>query len=432
MKWRDKTDKRNFIFLTADGALYFTALAFIDVNILIPLFLNNLTHSPLLVGLAAAVRSVGFFLPQILTAGWVTGAKNLNRFIFWLHLMTRTPLILASIAIWLDFPSSWVAGIFLITFTLFAFGEGIGQVPWIDIFGRTIDESHRGKLFGYMQALGGLGALAGGFIVQRVLASPNWDFPRNFALLFSIALIFLLASAIAIRFAKDPPKEIRGEQRLSTKHVITHIPQYLREHPVFSRMLFVQILTGFNVLGFPFYILYVQQTGFLPAWLVGVLVMVQVLGQVIGGLLLGFLSDRLGNRKTIIFTVGLNVLVPLLVLWSSTLTATLSTMVTLAAFLSLGIVVGGWLGFINYLMEITPQEKRPIYVSLSNLFASPVGLLPILTGAFLNLINVVWIFIAVAAIEIAAFTLAFRLPEPREKQISLTTQPAPARRPHNE
>ncbi|MTV48569.1 MFS transporter [Heliobacillus mobilis] len=414
MKWRDAVDRRNFYFMTANGALYFTALAFIDSNIIVPLFLNNLTHSPLLVGLAATVRSVGFFLPQILLAGWVTGAEHLNRFIFRTHFFTRSQLLIPVLAIWFSWPASVTATLFLISFTIFAFGEGVGQVPWMDIFGRTIDESHRGKMMGIMQSLGGLGAFGGTLLVQRILGSPRWEFPTDFSLLFLLAVTFLLASAFAIRFAKDPAKQSRNARELSVSHVISHIPQYLRDHRLFTRMLVVQVLTGFNVLGFPFYILFVQQAGVLPRWAAAILLTIQVLGQVSGGLLLGYFSDRVGNRKTIIVTTVINLLVPLVILFSQRLAGLAAFIGTGLGFLGVGMVLGGWLGFVNYLMETTPTAKRPIYVSLSNLFASPVGLLPIAAGAFLKLIPMNWIFWTIAFIEILAVMMAMRLPDPRK------------------
>ncbi|ABZ82980.1 transporter, major facilitator family [Heliomicrobium modesticaldum Ice1] len=416
MQWRDPVDKRNFYFMTANGALYFTALAFIDGTIVVPLFLNQLTQSPVLVGLASTVRTVGFFLPQILMAGWVTGATRLNRFIFRLHLTTRLPLFLPALAVWFDAPPALVALLFLSAYTLFAFGEGIAQVPWMDVFGRTIDDSHRGKLFGTMQALGGLGALAGTLVVQRVFASPRLTFPDNFALLIAIGAACMFLSTIMIRLAVDPPKTKEEARQLSVAHVLRRIPQYLTEDRRFSRMLLVQVLTSFNVLGFPFYILFIQQAGVLPPWAPGFLLSLQVLGQVSGGLLLGYLSDRVGNRRTIMSVTAINIAVPLFIVFSQQLAGMAAFAGTGLGFMFLGACFGGWLGFVNYLMEITPAEKRPVYVSLSNLFSAPVALLPITAGAFLRLVPMQWIFWVVAAIEAAALLLAYRLPEPRESR----------------
>ncbi|WP_170270312.1 MFS transporter [Heliorestis acidaminivorans] len=432
MQWRDKLDKRNFIFLTANGALYFSALAFFDANVLIPLFLNGLTDSPLLVGLAAAIRSIGFFLPQILIAGWVAGAQNLNLFQSRLHLFTRSLLILPVLAIWFGLSPTVIVVTFFVTFTVFAFGEGMGQVSWMDIYSRTIDESHRGKLLGTMQALGGLGALGGAFVVQRVLSSPDFAFPYNFALLFFLALFLLWASIFAIRMTQDPPKKDAKERKVSARYVVTHVPKYLQDHPSFSKMLIVQVLMGFNIIGFPFYILYVQQTGSLPAWLIGFIVMFQIIGQVIGGLLWGYLSDKAGNKRTIMATLATNIIVPLLILLSGQVTGLISIIVTLLGFMTLGMVLGGWLGFVNYLMETTAEEKRPIYVSISNLFATPVALLPLVAGAFLKVIPMPWLFISIAIIQVLALFLAFRLPDPRDEKKQglpfLFRQPAPARR----
>src|SRR5689334_22361670 len=86
-------ERRNFNMLTLDGVLYNTAMTFFDATILIPLFLQQFGGSPMLIGLATALRHLGYFLPQLFMARWLPKIPRLSRFVFWSYLLFRFSFI---------------------------------------------------------------------------------------------------------------------------------------------------------------------------------------------------------------------------------------------------------------------------------------------------------------------------------------------------
>ncbi|MGZ4107729.1 MAG: MFS transporter, partial [Tumebacillaceae bacterium] len=179
-------EKRNFNMLTLDGVLYYTALTFLDATILIPLFLEHLSGSAMLIGLATAIRQFSFVAPQMFIARLMSRIPRLTRFVFWSYLICRFAFLFVIAELLHDPSSHWVLIAFFVGYSMFTLGEGVIQVPWMDLFGRTISPQNHGKLFGVMQTLGAIGAFAGGLVIQYVLARPEqFPYPTNFLVMFS-------------------------------------------------------------------------------------------------------------------------------------------------------------------------------------------------------------------------------------------------------
>jgi hypothetical protein len=62
------------------------------------------------------------------------------------------------------------------------------------------------------------------------------------------------------------------------------------------------------------------------------------------------------------------------------------------------------IGYLGYLMEISPDDRRPAYSAYFNALASPAALLPLLGAALIEYISINAVF--VAAVVAAAWQLA--------------------------
>src|SRR3972149_5830416 len=61
--------KRNFWLGVTNGIIFNASSAFLNANTILPLFVSRLTDSHFLVGTAAALHEVGWFVPQLFVAG---------------------------------------------------------------------------------------------------------------------------------------------------------------------------------------------------------------------------------------------------------------------------------------------------------------------------------------------------------------------------
>jgi len=411
-------ERRNFRMLAVDGVLYNIALTFLDATILIPLFLSELGGSPLWIGLATAIRQVGFILPQLLIARWLPRIPRLTRFVFWTYLLCRFAFLLVIFAMVNRMSPEIVMLTFFLGYTMCSLGEGIIQVPWMDVFGRTISPHNHGRLFGLMQTFGGIGAFLCGLVIQQVLAHPQqYPYPGNFIVIFSLAFALLFVSTLSFLYVKEGPR-----RRIETKESASgwlgrgRLLRAWRHNTAFRRLLIVQTLLGLHQIAMPFYILYVQRIpGFTEAS-VGQLVLAQVIGGIAGGLLLGSMSARLGNSTTISMTVMINVCVPVLILLAGQLgmgkwAADVQKLVWVGFFL-LGVAGGGWIGCTNYLLEISTDETRGRFVAYLNTCSAPLAILPIFSAPMIQLLSYEAVFLIVLILMLVALYWSFRLPKP--------------------
>lgn len=74
-------------------------------------------------------------------------------------------------------------------------------------------------------------------------------------------------------------------------------------------------------------------------------------------------------------------------------------------FIVIGALMSGMtIGYLGYLMEISPDDRRPAYSAYFNALASPAALLPLLGAALIEYISINAVF--VATVVAAAWQLA--------------------------
>ena len=87
---------------------------------------------------------------------------------------------------------------------------------------------------------------------------------------------------------------------------------------------------------------------------------------------------------------------------------------TPAAFMGLFFLVGALsngmtIGFLGFLMEISPDEQRPAYSAYFNAFAVPAALLPLLGAAIADIVSLTWVFAIAVGASIAQLLVYRRL-----------------------
>ncbi|PWK06280.1 MFS transporter [Tumebacillus permanentifrigoris] len=407
-------ERRNFKGLTVDGALYFVALTFLDATILIPLFLQHVSGSPLLIGLATAIRHLCFVLPQVFIAKWMHRIPRLNRFVFRTYLFCRFGFLLVIGMLFFNSQSPWVLICFFIGHTLFCLGEGLIQVPWMDLFGRTIRPQNHGKLFGLMQTLGAVGSFAAGLLIQHVLSHPErFPYPLNFLIVFSMAFLLLTCSTLSFLYVREGVRrsEVPLEPEKKRSEPSQTLAATLRQNLPFRRLTLIQMLIGLHQLAMPFYILYVQEMPGVEMDLIGRLVIAQIVGGMVGGLLFGLLSEKFDNRTTIRWAVLTNVGVPILILYAGQQAGGVGQQsLVVLAFCLMGVVSGGWIGFTNYLLEISNDHTRGRLVAYLNMCTAPLSLLPVFSGSLLQAFSYENVFGIVLILLLVALFLSWKLP----------------------
>ena len=142
----------------------------------------------------------------------------------------------------------------------------------------------------------------------------------------------------------------------------------------------------------PFYVVAADRNG-LNAADVGILLGTQTLGALASNPLWGLLGDRAGKLLMLQSVTIVRMLPPLIVL------VLLGNEIGLSGFVALFFVIGAMMngvtiGYLGYLMEISPDNRRPAYSAYFNVLASPAALLPLLGAIFVSLISIHAVFVA--------------------------------------
>lgn len=413
----DSDLRRNFVLLTLDGTFFTAGSAFYDSSTVLTAFTSTLTRSKVLIGLAASMRTVGWFLPQLVVANLTEHLRYKGRLVVVNCLLHRAALVvMAAVAYFYAATRPALAlALFFPVFVLSALSEGVNGVPWTDVVANSIPPERRGRLFANQQVFGGLWAFGNGFLVRLVLNEV--PYPNSYAVLFLCTCGFFLLSVLSFMGVKERPAlEVR--QRVSLGAYLRSLPGAWRGNPRFAGAMKVRFCLAFIYLSMPFFVLHARQNIGASLGTVGLYVSAQMLGSLAGSALGGRLSDQTGNRAVVVLAVLASFLAPAAALlltlvhavWSPALGAALFPLV----YLFMGAAFGAaYIGFTNYVIDVAPPAERPTFIGLSNTLMAPFALLSPAGGLLASWLGYEVVFALSAAIALGGVALALRLPEPR-------------------
>ena len=409
----------NFIIIVLDASFFFFAMAFLDPVAILPVLLNDLGHSKLIVGLMSGLQRAGWLIPQLLAASFVLHRPRRKPFVVYPCLVGRIPFYLLAIVFNLDWAATHQRSALLllvIGYTFFFFTDGLCGVPWHDIIGRTIPARLRGRFFGTIQFVGGLLAIGSGAIVHKVLADTSLSFPHNYGRLFIYLAVGMTLSTICLALIREPGGAVVSD-RQSLPSLLRAIPSTLRTHPRLYQAIIGQILCGIGSIAVPFYAIYAESKLHLPASAGGTFVWAATLGSVGASAIWAYLSDRHGSTSAIRAASWLIVAVPACALLVPAMVrGTALGYFYPLVFLLNGAVWGGmWLGFTNYILEIAPDDIRPLFLGLQATLSAPTIVMPLLGGWLLNLVSYQVLFLVAAIAGLTGLIYVHRLPEPRHE-----------------
>jgi MFS family permease len=399
--------KRNFFLGVSNGVLFHFAWAFTGTSTVLPLFISKLTGSQILIGLASTLEALGWFLPQIAIAAMTLHRKNQMPVYIGAAFLRGGSFFLFAILIFVlgkEDPSSLLV-IFFILFSLYSFGGGMAGVSFMDIVGKTISENRRGSFFGARKLVGGGLAALGGLLIQRILRLH--DFPQNFGTLFLIASALIILALLSVCLMKETPSPCRPERKSIKENMLLgfRIAQ--------NDILLTRVAIGCYVMGLPFYIIYAKEYLSIPASMAGLFLTAQMVGYLSSNLLWGYLSNRRNNRLVLVLSALFSGICPLFVLFDITFGIPLWAYG--AIFFFLGATISGLdLGYMNYLLQIAPEERRPIYVGFMNTVVGPTLFLSAVGGLIIQLSSFAFLYILLLLISLLSICLSVSLEKTRE------------------
>jgi len=402
----------NFVVGLLDGGAFGLGMGFGSFTAIIPLFVHHLTDSALLIGLVPAIHNMGWQLPQLLTAGWISRVRRYKPVTLALTIHERLPFLGLSI-IALAVPGTSKATILALTFLMLVwqgFGAGLAANPWTNLVSKVIPQEMHGTFFGAQSAafngLAGVSALAAGLILK------NLDSPRGFSVCFALTFLFMALSFLFLALTREPDSPARVAERSNA--FLSQSLQILRRDANFRTFLGVRVLSQFAGMGFAFYVIYAVTRFGVSDATAAALVAFLMIGQVVLSPLMGRLGDLWSHRG--IMSVGaVGAALSAMLAWR----ATSPTWFYAVFLLEAVAIVAIWT--IPLALSVSfagDHSERPLYVGLSNTIPAPAAILaPAIGGWIADAAGYDTMFIlsALAGLAMAlALWFVVKDPSPRE------------------
>ncbi|MFW5689523.1 MAG: MFS transporter [Spirochaetota bacterium] len=403
--------RRNYALLVAEGILFTVGLVFFDPNTVVPLLMERLTGSALLIGVVGAVQPLSKGVLPILAGNWISSMPHKKRFLIAAMSVGRLPLLVLGVALlWIPAAPTWFwATLLLLVQTLFWFGDSAGDPAWMDMVGKSVGDGRRGRFFATRQVAGGLISIAAGGVVAAVLGLDGLAFPANYGMVVLIGALIYLANVGTFVGLVERPSET--SPRLPLGMLVRRLPEYLRRNPTFARTMVILLLYNMARISMPFFIVFGRQRFGLPDSALGVIIPVQMAGRIAGALLWGVVGDRYGHHRAIRGVAMLSVLPALIALAAALVELPVAPVITFAlVFLVLGFAIEGWPPYINYMLDIVPERERPMYAGLMGVAYVPATLAPIAGGLIVDLLNYETLFMVTVVLTGAGLIAARGLP----------------------
>jgi MFS family permease len=299
-------------------------------------------------------------------------------------------------------------GVMLLVLLIVTGVGGVLMPAWMDMIGRVIPTTLRGRFFGFANLAASVGGLAASVVTASILATV--PAPASYGLCFVGAAVCLALSFVALAVVREPAAP-SSAPAVPLREYLARIPALLARDPNLTWYLTARAFGVVGTIGNGFYTVYALRAWDAPAAQAGVFTTLLFVGQMVGNAALGWLADRRGHRLVII--AGL----------VATVTANLTALAapTLAAFglvfVMMGIQIAAMnVSSLNVLLEFAPApSEQPTYVGLGTTLVAPIAFAaPLAAGLLADAFGFLAVFgVAAVAAGVALALLIARVRDPR-------------------
>jgi MFS family permease len=384
----------------------------------LPAFAAHLGAPNVVIGAIPGLMTLGWLLPSAFVAGHTQTLGRKLPFILRYTVWERAPfLVLALVALFVAIPAPRLALTLTLGLLLLATTVGGMLMPaWMDVVGRLVPTTLRGRFFAAANLLGSVGGLLASLATAYLLdvLTP----PGSFGVCFlagagCLAIAYLVMTRIREPAGGDPVPPVP----LAT--YLRSIPGLVRRDPDLGRYLAARAVSILGAMAPAFYTVFALRSHGAVDWHVGLFTGLLLSGQIVGTLVLGWLADRAGHRAALLVGMAAAVVSNALAVAAPAL-ATFSV-----AFVLTGINMAAVnISARTVLLEFAPTvAERPIYVGLGNTALAPVSLgAPVLAGLLADAAGFRVAFATAAGLGVIGLGLLAGVRDPRRRADGAATR----------
>ncbi len=390
-----ENDKSRFRNVAIAGITFQAGSAAVDSSTIMAALVYQLTGSSIIVGAITAILRFGWLFPQLII-GFLAQRSGSSMQYYVIGAFGRAAcmaLMAATLWIGADWPRGWLAAAVMVIWVAYAFISGIVAVPYNDIVARSVPSELRSRLLATRFFGGGVLALVVVGIADRLVG--ELPFPLSYAAIIAIASVLMFLSSTVFTAMGEPQAVGNAANKTGFFQYLRDGVQVFKTDKRFATFVYAQWCGGAVLMAMPFYVVQASQSG-VSLEHVALLLGAQTTGALLSNPLWGWWGDHLGKvsllKAIALGRVGPPLLVLLVALALSLPQAALFWFFTGVFFLMGALANGLTIAVIGFLMEISPDDKRPAYSGYFNAITAPAFLLPLLAGIIASMFGVTVVF----------------------------------------
>ncbi len=351
------------------------AITVAEPSTILPLIVHHFSQSAFLVGLYSSLLRGGAIIIQLYASFHAQSYKRVLPYLRKVFFFRFLAWFSIGAFIYLIGDKNRVLTVALIGLGLFAFSfsAGFGAIYFKELQAKLFSKAYRGKTMANRNIAGSIASIISGVITGYVLS--HFEAPKNYAYLFMISSLIMAIGFIIFGTINEPIKENISLKEKSFKEFLKNATKILK----LDKRLRVQTLAIFLSFGYmiamPFVILKANSTFTLTGWMLGGFITLQMVGSIIGSL---FLWRRVSDYEKMLTLAFMLAIFPFIIAFFAD-----SIYEYMAIFLLFGVALDGFnIASMNLVIEIAPEDKRPIYTALQTNLSS-IGLFFPIIGAFI-------------------------------------------------
>ena len=361
---------------------FFLALAITiaEPSTILPLMVHHFSENVVIVGIFASLLRGGAIIIQLYAAFHAQAYKRVLPYLGKVFFFRWISWFSIGLSIYFIGDSNKSLTLLLIGTGLFffSFTAGFGAIYFKELQAKLFSKEYRGKTMANRQVAGSIASIISGGVAGYVL--NHYEAPMNYAYLFMVSSLFMVIGFATFVTIEEPSKENVSRKEQHFKLFIHNALNMLRKDRRLQRQILAIFLSYSYFLSMPFVILNANSSFTLTGWMLGGVITVQMLGSIIGSILLW---RRIHDYEKMLSLSFLLMAIAFVI----ALFAINIYMYALIFFL-FGVALDGFnISGMNLVIEIAPEEKRPVYVALQTNIVSLGLFFPILGGVILKFVG---------------------------------------------
>jgi len=361
---------------------FFLALAITiaEPSTILPLMVHHFSDSMVIVGVFASLLRGGAIMIQLYAAFHAQAYQRVLPYLGKVFFFRWISWFAIGLSIFLIGDSNKPLTLFFIGLGLFffSFTAGFGAIYFKELQAKLFSKTYRGKTMANRQIAGSIASIISGGVAGYVL--NHYDAPLNYAYLFMVSSLFMVIGFATFVTIEEPAKENISVKEKHFKTFIRNATQLLKEDRRLQQQILAVFLSFSYFLSMPFVILHANSSFALTGWMLGGFITVQMLGSIIGS---SFLWRKIHDYEKMLSYSFLFMI-------AAFMFALLADGIYMYAliFLLFGVALDGFsIAGMNLVIEIAPEEKRPVYTALQTNLSSLGLFFPVLGGIILKYVG---------------------------------------------